>query len=406
MLAWLSPILVLGLVVFVHELGHFLAAKWAGVYAPRFSVGFGPALWRMRRGETEYVIAVLPLGGYVRMASRDDETMALIEGGSPEGKGQGQGEGTGQGQGEARGDGAGAASAAVNPPGWDPNAMVPFGPIPVPPDRWFESKKLYQRIVILLAGVTMNVLLTLGVSTGVYAWYGRPYVPAVIDSVVTGMPGALAGLEKGDSITTIDGRPVKAWSELLTQVSASAGTPVRFGLLRRGEAQTLTITPIAQDGMDATTGRKVTVGRVGVYPKDNVQREPIGLAAAAVGGWRATWSMAGSVTGVVGGLFRGTVSVKNLGGPVAIARTSVAAARTGMESIWALIAFLSINLAILNLLPVPILDGGQVLMTMAESVKGKPFTIRTRENVMRVGLAAIVALFAVVMFNDLVALFK
>ncbi|MHB1311270.1 MAG: RIP metalloprotease RseP [Gemmatimonadaceae bacterium] len=412
MLAWLSPILVLGLVVFVHELGHFLAAKWAGVYAPRFSVGFGPALWRWRRGETEYVIAALPLGGYVRMASRDDETMALIEGGSPEGQGQGQGEGRGEGQGEGRGGEAGAVAVAgapavaANPPGWDPNAMVPFGPIPVPPDRWFESKKLYQRVVILLAGVTMNVLLTLGVSTGVYAWYGRPYVPAVIDSVVAGMPGALAGLEKGDSIASINGRPVKGWSELLTQVSASAGQPVQFGLIRRGEALSLTITPIAQDGMDAATGRKVSVGRVGVLPTDKVLREPIGLAAAAVGGWRATWSMAASVTGVVGGLFRGTVSVKNLGGPVAIARTSVAAARTGLESVWALIAFLSINLAILNLLPVPILDGGQVLMTMAESVKGKPFTIRTRENVMRVGLAAIVALFAVVMFNDIVALFR
>jgi len=400
MLAWLSPILVLGLVVFVHELGHFLAAKWAGVYAPRFSVGFGPALWRLRRGETEYVIAALPLGGYVRMASRDDETMALIEGGSPEG--QGQGEGTGQGQSEGRGTEAGGTT----PPDWDPTAMVPFGPIPVPPDRWFESKKLYQRIVILLAGVTMNVLLTLGVSTGVYAWYGKPYVPAVIDSVVAGMPGAQAGLLKGDSVASIDGRPVKAWNELLTQVSASAGKPVRFGLVRGGEAISLTITPVAQDGMDASTGKKVTVGRVGVLPKDNVQREPIGLVDAAVGGWRATWSMAGSVTGVVGGLFRGTVSVKNLGGPVAIARTSVAAARSGLESVWALIAFLSINLAILNLLPVPILDGGQVLMTMAESVKGSPFTIRTRENVMRVGLAAIVALFAVVMFNDLVALFK
>ena len=116
--------------------------------------------------------------------------------------------------------------------------------------------------------------------------------------------------------------------------------------------------------------------------------------------------MGSSVIGVVGGLFQGTISVKNLGGPVAIARTSVDAAKTGMESLWALIAFLSINLAILNLLPIPILDGGQVVMTVAESIKGSPFSVRTRENVMRVGLAAIVALFAVVMFNDLVALFR
>ncbi|MBI5600835.1 MAG: site-2 protease family protein, partial [Gemmatimonadetes bacterium] len=115
MIAWLAPILVLGIVIFVHELGHFLAAKWTGVYAPRFSLGFGPALWKHRRGETEYVLAALPLGGYVRMASREDETMAAIEGGKPEGAD------------------AGVTADAEKPADWDENAMVPFGPKPVPP---------------------------------------------------------------------------------------------------------------------------------------------------------------------------------------------------------------------------------------------------------------------------------
>ncbi len=387
MLAWLAPILVLGLVVFVHELGHFLAAKWAGVYAPRFSVGFGPALFRFRRGETEYVIASLPLGGYVRMASRDDETMAAIEGGAPEGQGAG-------------------TEPAEKPADWDPEAMVPFGPKPVPADRWFESKRLHQRVVIMLAGVTMNVLLTFGVSTGVIAWYGRPYLPAVIDSVIAGKPGAQAGLQKGDSIATVNGVAVKAWSDMQQIVRASAGKPLQVGVVRGGLPVPLTITPVAAEGAEVTTGRRVTVGQVGMFPKDDVRRERVGMIRATADGWRVTWGMAGSVVGVVGGLFRGTVSVKNLGGPVEIARTSVAAARTGLESVWALIAFLSINLAILNLLPIPILDGGQVLMTVAESVKGSPFSVRTRENVMRVGLAAIVALFAVVMFNDIVRLFR
>jgi regulator of sigma E protease len=158
--------------------------------------------------------------------------------------------------------------------------------------------------------------------------------------------------------------------------------------------------------VEAATGKAVTVGLVGAYPKNRVERDRMGLVSASVAGWNATWAMGSSVIGVVGGLFRGSISVKNLGGPVAIARTSVDAAKTGMESLWALIAFLSINLAILNLLPIPILDGGQVVMTVAESIKGSPFSVRTRENVMRLGLAAIVALFAVVMFNDLVALFR
>lgn len=402
MLAWLAPILVLGLVVFVHELGHFLAAKWTGVYAPRFSVGFGPALWKMRRGETEYVVAALPLGGYVRMASRDDETMALVEGGgSPEGTGQGHSDVQGKGHSEGQG-----AEAPQKPKDWDENAMVPFGPKPVPANRWFESKPVWARVVILLAGVTMNVVLTLVVSTGVFAYYGRSYVPAVIDSVVVDMPAERAGLQQGDSIVAINGVKVRAWSDMLTTISASAGTPVSFDVQRNGAPLVLTMTPVAQEGADVNTGKAVTVGRVGALPRNKVAREALGPVAAAGAGWNATWSMGGAVVGVLGGLLRGNISVKNLGGPVAIARTSVAAARTGFESLWALIAFLSINLAVLNLLPIPILDGGQVLMTLAESAKGSPFSVRTRENVMRVGLAAIVALFAVVMFNDIAALFR
>ena len=120
--------------IFVHELGHFIAAKALGVYAPRFSIGFGPALFRRRRGETEYVLAVLPLGGYVRMASRHDAETAFLEGGAEE-----------------------QTARAASDPGYDPNAMIPFGPKPVPEDRWFESKPLWARIVIMIAGVVMNV---------------------------------------------------------------------------------------------------------------------------------------------------------------------------------------------------------------------------------------------------------
>jgi regulator of sigma E protease len=177
-------------------------------------------------------------------------------------------------------------------------------------------------------------------------------------------------------------------------------------VVRGGTPVSLTMTPVAQAGANAVTGQKVMVGRIGAYPKDRVARERIGLVSAAAAGGQATWAMGTSVIGVLGGLVQGSISVKNLGGPVAIARTSVVAAKSGLESLWALIAFLSINLAVLNLLPIPILDGGQVVMNVAEAIKGSPFSMRTREVVMRIGLAAIVALFAVVMFNDIAALFK
>ena len=136
MLALVAPILVFGLVIFVHELGHFVAAKLMGVYAPRFSIGFGPALFRKRRGETEYVLAALPLGGYVRMASRHDAEAALLEGGNEE-----------------------SASLKPGDPGYDPDAMMPFGPKPIPEHRWFESKSLAARLFIMIAGVVMNVVL-------------------------------------------------------------------------------------------------------------------------------------------------------------------------------------------------------------------------------------------------------
>jgi regulator of sigma E protease len=173
MLSWLAPVLVFGLVVLVHELGHFIAAKWLGVYAPRFSIGFGPALWRRRFGETEYILAALPLGGFVRMASREDEATAFLEGGSEQQKVPAVGASSSPTiTGEHH-------AVEAKPKDWDPNAMIPFGPKPVPEDRWFESKPLWGRLIIMLAGVTMNAVLALVVSTGLFMGYGRAYIPAV-----------------------------------------------------------------------------------------------------------------------------------------------------------------------------------------------------------------------------------
>ena len=376
MLSWLAPLVVLGLVVFVHELGHFLAAKALGVYAPRFSLGWGKALLRWRRAgsETEYVISALPIGGYVRMASRADETAAMLEGGNEVVK-----------------------EGAEKDPRWDPKAMIPHGPRPVPADRWFESKPTWARAIILLAGVTMNVVLSLVVSTGVYAVYGRYDAPTVIDTVVAGAPGERAGLQRGDSVITVDGTVVRSWGDLVAKVSASAGKTIQLEVQRGAGRLTLTATP---DSLGKIGAGALAPDRIG----NRAVRKPMSLGSSMAAGWRATWAMAGSVLGVLGGLLKGTVSVKTLGGPIAIARISVAAAQTGLEPLFSLIAFLSVNLAVLNLLPIPILDGGQVLITLAEGAKGSPISDRTRENLMKVGLALIAALFVLVMFNDVKSL--
>lgn len=382
MLSWLAPLLVLGLVIFVHELGHFLAAKWAGVYAPRFSLGWGHPVWSFRRGETEYALSALPIGGYVRMASKEDEQASQLEGG-------------------AEVDAAGAP--VTRSKHWDEHSMIPHGPKAIPADRWFESKPLYKRLVILFAGVFMNVVLTITVSTGVFAYYGRGYLPAVVDSVVVGKPAALSGMMSGDSISAIDGVPVTRWDEVLARVSASPGQAVTLTVVRGGQVVEIAIVPEAQDVAIPPSGALKTVGRIGVGPRGTPAREEVSFGAAIVDGWNATWTMGGSVLSVLGGLLRGSVSVSQLGGPVEIARSSVTAAQTGagLENLWALIAFLSINLAILNLLPIPLLDGGQIVLQVTESVLRRPLPEVVREWYARIGLFLILALFVTVTFNDL-----
>ena len=456
MLSLLAPVLVFGLVIFIHELGHFLAAKAVGVYAPRFSIGFGPALLRFRRGETEYVLAALPLGGYVRMASRLDEETAFLEGGNE------------------------TAEKKEQPADWDPEALAPFGPKPVPENRWFESKPLWARLFIMIAGVSMNALLAIfivavvafrvgrnvvpmtvvgpvlpsatmpalaqlrtgdtihaidgksvatwnEVQQGILSGHGPVtirtqrgtvtlpmatdsdrivvvssvgyYIPTVIDSVVAGDRAAAAGLLRGDSIVAIDGQAVRVWTDLTTKVNASPDKPLRFDIIRGGAARTLSITPKATS-VPNPTGKDSIVGKIGAAARDISRHQAIGVGRAVLVGARESWNMATTVAGFLKALVTGKVSVKQLGGPIAITRASVTAARSGIEELFYLIALLSVNVAVLNLLPIPILDGGQILINVIESAKGSPFSMRTREYILRFGLAAIGLLFIVVMFND------
>jgi len=458
MLAILAPILVFGLVIFVHELGHFIAAKAMGVYAPRFSIGFGPALFRKRWGETEYILAVLPLGGYVRMASRLDGDAALLEGGSE-------------------------AAPRPDSPDFDPKAMIPFGPLPIPEHRLFESKRLPARLLILVAGVTMNVLLALVIGIALALHFGRTVVPtrvvgqvrplpnapelaqlhpgdtlvtvngksvatwndvareistssdsvifqtthsvaripldrgngpavqdvlasvdfqrpAILDTVLAGGRAQAAGLQNGDSVIAINGRSIQTWSDLVGIVNQSPEQPLRFTVVRHGQTSDVTVTPKATPDTVAGTGAVRTVGKIGAGPRTPTRKESLSLGAAVTAGAQTTWVMAGAIVDIVKGLVTRRLSVRQLSGPVGITKMSVEAARSGLESLLTLIALLSVNVAILNMLPIPILDGGQVLINVLESAKGKPFSLRTREYILRFGLLAIALLFVVVMYND------
>lgn len=375
MLSWLAPIIVFGLVVFVHELGHFLAAKLTGVYAPRFSIGFGPALLKKRWGETEYVLAALPLGGYVRMASREDEATAFLEGGSEN-----------------------SATVVTSKDHFDPNAMIPFGPKPIPESRWFESKPLVVRLVIMLAGVTMNALLAYVIYAGLLLHSGMPTLVPVAAAVTAGKPAAVAGIQTGDSIVSLNGHPLEGWETLLDSIGASAGRPIDLGVMRKGQPVHVTVTPAPEAVIDPATGKKQTVGRIGVMATEAFT--PISAGAALGAAWGLTIDNGSKIFSALGALAHG-VGVKDLGGPIAIAQVSVQAARNGIETLLLLVALISINVAVFNLLPIPILDGGQIVLNVAETIKGSAFSTQTRERILKGGLLIIGLLFVTVMFNDI-----
>ena len=481
--SFLAIVVVFGLVIFVHELGHFLAAKAMGVYAPRFSIGFGPRLWSRKWGETEYIIAALPLGGYVRMASREDDSLALIEGGGEHPTAEEAADDTG--------------NDSPKPRWYDPNAMAPFGPRPVPEHRWFESKSLPARLLIMFAGVTMNMLLgfvvlagltlsmgeavirtrvvgvvhdlagapgltrqiapgdtivavdgapveswndvivridtghgdvvTLltqrgepavsvpvsdekGASRGVtrkqLAFALQPYFAPVIDEVLPGSPAERAGLEGGDSVVTANGKPVASWAELVNTIEASPGRSLTLTVSRGGSLKTFAVTPDSMPQENPISGRTEMVGKIGAQARAVTDHESVSVGTALSSGWNQTWEIAGAVVGYVQQLFTGQISISKLNGPVAIGRASVTAAKQGWDSVLYLIAILSVNLAVFNLLPIPILDGGQIAVNLVEAVKGGSLSSRTREYLLRFGLAAIALLFVIVLYNDIASLVR
>ncbi len=383
LLPLLAPLLVFGLVVFVHELGHFLAAKAVGIYAPVFAMGWGRRIWGVRRGETDYRLALFPIGGYVRMASRDDESMAMFEGGATRGTLE-----------------TPEAAAPKGEPGipWDETAMVPFGPKPVPSDRWFESKPLWARLAVMLAGVTMNFLLAILVIAGLRLANGAPNPRPVIGTVLPASPAATAGLLPGDSIVAINGSKISAWTELVTVVSAKAATPVTFDVMRGGTVRTLTISPAATVDTNPRTGAVRSIGRIGAASA----RMSVGPISAIGDGLDYTWTTIVSTVDVLGGLLSGNVSPKQLGGPIMIAQASFETAKAGgFSGVLMLMALISVNIAVLNLLPVPVLDGGQVLLALLESARGKPLGDQAKGVIMYAGVGLVLLLLITTTFNDL-----
>ena len=456
MITILATVIVLGVLIFVHELGHFLTAKAVDIEVPRFSIGFGPKVVGFRRGETEYVISALPLGGYVKMAGMEE--MEAIEGGE----------------------------ATVS-------EMIEHRPVDHSNrPRDFESKSLPARFLVISAGVIMNLLFAFLVYTvGAMAWgvaedpgpvlggineeqlprgamaladvpmgsrllavgdrqieqwqelqraiitagagattfdfegigpvavdipaadslkekllialEPQVAVPPVIGSVVKGGAADRGGMKPDDRVVEAAGRPVATWQEFVSAIEASPERPVPLVVEREGQRVSLAITP------ELRSNHGLEFGRIGVAaartPESVLPRSRINPIAAVGRGAQQTWGMVTLTVDFLGGMITGRHSARNMGGVITIGQMSGRSMRAGLEEFLGFMALLSVNLAVLNLLPIPVLDGGHLVFLGIEAVRGRPLSIEQRMRLTQMGFIVIVALMVWALGNDVMRLF-
>jgi regulator of sigma E protease len=342
-------LVALGVLIVVHEVGHFLVAKWIGVRVLRFSVGFGPIIFSRRRGDTEYALSAVPLGGYVKMLGEDDgEEFDL-------------------------GDAA----------------------------RAFSARPLGHRAAIVAAGPLFNLGFAVVLYIALHLLFGVA-VPSNLPrvaQVTPGLPAAAAGLTGGDLITAVDGEPVATWDELSERIRASQGRALTVAVRRGEEAQTLSLTPQRQESKDIfgeVTGEIFVIGVV-----RDIEMEPVGPVRAVALGFERTWTGAELVCVGLWRMVTGRVSPRELGGPIAIAKAAGQQAELGAGPFLNSLAFLSVNLGVLNLLPIPVLDGGHLLFFLIELLLRRPLRPRQRELAQQMGLLLLLTLMVFVFYNDI-----
>ena len=437
----LATLVALSVLILVHEFGHFFAAKSVDIAAPRFSLGLGPRVAGFKWGETDFVISAIPLGGYVKMAGmEDDEGMEVLEGGEAvppvdpsrtfDAKPlwarawvisagvimnllfallanivlagvQGQAyiaetrlaPVTGIGGAAAQAEQIPAGSRVVSVGGqrvasWD--AMqealdaAPAGPVSL----GFEGRPAVTLNLPAPGPVRDTLLSTL-----------RPLGEPVLGIVMPDEAGARAGLQAGDRILTIDGQPVATWTQAVERIRAAPGKPLRVEVQRDGQRRTLTVTPKAE------RERGTLVGKIGASEEPpQVRYRRLGFGQVLAQGWQQTVRMVELLLTTLRDLFTGALSPRNLGGLLAIGEASGQSAEQGPATFLSFLAFLSVNLAVLNLLPIPILDGGHLMFLAIEAVRGRPLSLEARIRLSHLGLIIVVGLMLWANGNDVVRL--
>ncbi len=435
-------LVVLGILIAFHELGHLLAARLAGVRVLKYSLGFGPKVFGRQIGETEYVVSAVPLGGYVKLFG-EEEADALTS------------------EERARsfvhqplsrkmfivaaGPGFNFLLAYLIFAGW----LSTGSPLPVPTFRELtpsiealvsgspahragmqvgdrvlrvNGKDISTRPELLeLVARSEGRLLEIEVrrngeiktlvvtpeplpsppgeeARDVFYTIGIEEPAPVVTAVVPGYPAAKAGVQEGDRVVSIEGEPVQSWSEMTAIVKRNPGRALQFEVLRDGQRVTLTVTPTAETSV--VDGQTVREGKIGISGNQSAIRSS-SVAEALYDGMRATWKWSELTLVVLGKVVTGEISRKTIGGPIAIAQASGEAAEHGAFGVVWLIAILSVNLGVLNLLPIPILDGGHLLFFVIEAILRKPLGERQREIAQQIGLVVLVSIMVFALWNDI-----
>jgi regulator of sigma E protease len=365
-LGYIVPFLfVLSLVVFFHELGHFLIARWCGVRVLVFSIGFGPEIvgFNDRHG-TRWKIAAIPLGGFVKFFGDD---------------------------------------SAASTPDTARLAAMDEGE----KSQSFMGQSVAKRAAIVVAGPMANFLLAIVIFGGVFMLYGKQTMSARVDSVQADSAAAAAGFQPGDLVTAIDGKAIADFANMQRVVSESAGHPLQITVKRDGDAErVLTATPTLSEEKDIF-GNVHRIGLLGIRrstaPED-LKFQPVSPPEALWMGAQETWFVIDRTLSYIGGVVVGREAANQLGGPIRIAEMSGQVATLGFVALIHLAAVLSVSIGLLNLFPIPLLDGGHLLFYALEAVRGRPLSERAQEVGFRIGLAIVLMLMIFATFNDIVHL--
>jgi len=385
MITLLATALVIGVIVFVHELGHYLAARSVGVRVEKFSVGFPPRIITMtsvpdgwdfklfffrkdddgkkvwapvyekhisrpgRKGTlTEYCFALVPLGGYVKMAGLIDESL---------------------------------------------DSEIEHKPYEL------MSKPRLAQAWVMSAGVIMNVILALVIYTGIAYQQGDPVVSnePVIAQILEGQPAETAGMQEGDRIVEINGEPIETWLELTEIIHAIPNTPINLHFERDGTIIKKDLVTSSQ--LALIRGKIDTLGAIGIAA--NVSYEPVNIFQAIGGGWQATKGVFELIGMTLKMLVTGAATMKDIGGPIFIAQMAGETARAGLAPLLFLMAMISVNLAVINILPIPGLDGGHLMVIGIESIIRRPLSIKAKIAIQKVGMVFLLTLMVFVIYNDI-----